>query len=986
MGGTFQDIPGYELLRELGEGGMATVYLAIQHSLDRKVAIKVMRRELRTGSGPMPEFERRFLLEGRTMAKLPHRNIVAVYDIVTREDIAYISMEFLEGGTLSDRMRNGLSLGEAIGIVVQLANGLEFAHRNGVVHRDLKPSNVMFRDAATPVLTDFGIAKQSDVMASRITQTGLVLGTPTYMSPEQASGRETDGRSDQYALGILFYELLTGKPPFVGDTPMAVLMGHALQPPPPLPADLVALQPVFDRMLAKDPKQRFANLQDFVRALRGLVVGNDVLVARLGNVTAASTSERLRALGFSGEVTGGDSDFALDLLRMPRTDPALGARTTGVRPAWRRPRVLVGAGATLAAIVVALTLWLSLRPHTLSDDEQYFVRTLLRQADGFIASGALLAPPGENAFEDVQKVLQKDPGNTRALELVARIAALLREQGERALAAGDLDTAAERGNQALLVDPDDAGVTAFVKRVADDRASRARTQLVGEYLRKAEEAERRRQRTGSGGAHSLLVSALALDPGNATVQARLEAISTAEFTRVRDALARGDNDAAREALEALRAEFGTETAYRDLETRVATARDAAARQQRIDALLASATRALEAGKLVEPPGDNAFEAFGQARELEEGNAAVAAFAKTLVERLVTQAREARDRGDFASSLERAELVMRIDATRRDAVALRDAARDKLGAQRAEIASLLNQARQSIAAGRLLPPARDNARDTLDALLGRDPANAEARALRDALPARVADTLEAALVRQDLDAATTLADAAAKHLPDDARVAALVRDTRARDAARTAETQLREREQRIAAMFAKRPLAAPAAQSAAIGIVALRKDAGPVAARLEQQMADVLAADVRDATSIEAVDAALAIARASSTTLGASAALEAVQVEARTRLAALREQRERELAAQNGELVINALPWGYVDQVLDDARRPVTLPEDRSTPLRLTLPAGSYYVTLRHPGSSKTVSAFARVQPRQRAQASATFAARSADEYVRHAGL
>ncbi|HQX34620.1 MAG TPA: serine/threonine-protein kinase, partial [Dokdonella sp.] len=139
MADRLQDIPGYEMISKLGEGGMATVYLAIQHSLDRKVAIKVMRRQLRgNDGGPMPEFERRFLLEGRTMAKLPHRNIVAVYDIVTRDDVAYISMELLEGGTLSDRMREGLSLGEAIGVVVQLANGLEFAHRNGVIHRDLK--------------------------------------------------------------------------------------------------------------------------------------------------------------------------------------------------------------------------------------------------------------------------------------------------------------------------------------------------------------------------------------------------------------------------------------------------------------------------------------------------------------------------------------------------------------------------------------------------------------------------------------------------------------------------------------------------------------------------------------------------------------------------------------------------------------------------------------------------------------------------------
>jgi RIO-like serine/threonine protein kinase len=133
------------MISELGEGGMATVFLAIQHSLDRKVAIKVMRRELRASNGPMPEFERRFLLEGRTMAKLPHRNIVAVYDIVTREDIAYISMEYLEGVTLKDLIRNKGALPVPVGlrIVKQMCQGLEAAHLQGVVHRDIKPQNML---------------------------------------------------------------------------------------------------------------------------------------------------------------------------------------------------------------------------------------------------------------------------------------------------------------------------------------------------------------------------------------------------------------------------------------------------------------------------------------------------------------------------------------------------------------------------------------------------------------------------------------------------------------------------------------------------------------------------------------------------------------------------------------------------------------------------------------------------------------------------
>jgi serine/threonine protein kinase len=176
------NIPGYELVRELGVGGMATVYLAIQTSLDRKVALKVMRRNIED----VDKFERRFLMEGRTLAKLPHRNIVAVYDIVKGDAASYIAMEYLDGGTLHERMRDGLSLAEAVAIVVQIGGALQFAHDHGVIHRDLKPSNIMFRDESTPVLTDFGIARQQDAQQTRLTQTGMLVGTPTYMSPEQS--------------------------------------------------------------------------------------------------------------------------------------------------------------------------------------------------------------------------------------------------------------------------------------------------------------------------------------------------------------------------------------------------------------------------------------------------------------------------------------------------------------------------------------------------------------------------------------------------------------------------------------------------------------------------------------------------------------------------------------------------------------------------------------------------------------------------------
>jgi serine/threonine-protein kinase PpkA len=324
-------IPGYEYVRELGVGGMATVYLANQRSLDRNVAIKVMKR-----AGADENFEKRFLLEGRTMAKLPHRNIVGVYDIVQNDEINYIAMEFLGGGTLSDHMRQGLSLAEAIAIVVQIAGALQFAHEAGVVHRDLKPANIMFRDAHTPVLTDFGIARAKDAASTRLTQTGMMIGTPTYMSPEQAMGNDVDGRSDQYSLGILFYEMLTGAPPFGGETPLNVVLAHINQPPPPLPAQFAHFQPILDRMLAKDREQRYPDLNVFVRELKAMLTNSDTLLAKLQIDPNQSASEQLRALGFSeSQINTGSRRVEAVRTSGQRGTPA---RACGWSRTTRRPR------------------------------------------------------------------------------------------------------------------------------------------------------------------------------------------------------------------------------------------------------------------------------------------------------------------------------------------------------------------------------------------------------------------------------------------------------------------------------------------------------------------------------------------------------------------------------------------------------------------------------------------------------------------------
>ena len=494
MGNGYIQIPGYEILRPLGAGGMSTVYLALQRSLDRTVAIKVMRRGVDAAAADTAQSEKRFLLEGRMMAKLPHRNIVAVYDIVSNEDVAYIAMEFLGGGALTDRMRTGIALADAIAVIVQIAGALEFAHEHGVVHRDLKPANIMFRDTGTPVLTDFGIARYQDGSATRLTQTGMLVGTPTYMSPEQINGLQVDGRADQYSLGILFYELLTGAPPFRGDTPIAVLMAHLTQAPAPLPPEFKAFQDIFDRVLAKNRDERYPTLKAFSDDLKSRLVHSDTLLMRLQLDPNQTSSEQLRALGFytstpsSGGLRAALSGQHPIPTMPPAATPAPGAVAAPVAPSQRKWWPVAAA---IGAVLLLAVLWGLFGHRRLSHDEQELVNLWNDRAAELIKSGQLVvAAPGSDgsALDFVRKVEQKDPGNSRAEAARAQIGKLLAAQGDAALADKRIDDAEKIDADALKALPGDASLTGLQQRIAQAR-EQARAQAQAD----AQGAETRRK-------------------------------------------------------------------------------------------------------------------------------------------------------------------------------------------------------------------------------------------------------------------------------------------------------------------------------------------------------------------------------------------------------------------------------------------------------------------------------------------------------------
>lgn len=265
----------YDVATELGRGGMAAVYLAHDLSLDRKVAIKVMLPELTRG----PEMVERFRREARTAANLSHPHIIPIYQVREVDGMVFFVMKFVEGRSLDSivQERGALPVRMVETILAQTASALAYAHRKGIIHRDIKPANIMLDEDGWAVVTDFGIAKVSD--ASMLTTTGATMGTPYYMSPEQCSSKPVTGQSDQYSLGIAAYELLTGRPPFDGQNLMEVMSGHFFTPPPPIqqkrPECPTRLEEIVQRMIAKEPAERFPSLDDVVTALAMPALAHD---------------------------------------------------------------------------------------------------------------------------------------------------------------------------------------------------------------------------------------------------------------------------------------------------------------------------------------------------------------------------------------------------------------------------------------------------------------------------------------------------------------------------------------------------------------------------------------------------------------------------------------------------------------------------------------------------------------------------------------
>src|SRR5579884_3717486 len=273
---------GQFIIRErIGSGGMATVFKAYQSTLERYVAIKV----LPAFHAHDQIFVKRFVMEARSVARLAHPNIVQIHDFGQEDDnVFYIVMEYVDGGTLKDRLKmRALTVPESIDFVIQAAEGLGCAHSNGIIHRDVKPANMLLRKDGHLLLSDFGIAKMLEG-TTNLTRAGTGIGTPQYMSPEQGTGQPVDRRSDIYSLGIVLFHCLTGRVPFNADSPLTITVKHLNEP---LPVAFLhhagvpqAIEQVVVKMTAKSPQDRYQTAEELIEALTNALAVSHLSIPR----------------------------------------------------------------------------------------------------------------------------------------------------------------------------------------------------------------------------------------------------------------------------------------------------------------------------------------------------------------------------------------------------------------------------------------------------------------------------------------------------------------------------------------------------------------------------------------------------------------------------------------------------------------------------------------------------------------------------------
>lgn len=767
------EIPGYRILRQLGRGGMATVYLATQESVQRDVALKIMSPQLLAD----PDFGERFLREARIAAKLHHRHVVGVHDVGRHGNYHYIAMEFLGGGTLLNPDGSSRPLDFALRTTREIASALNYAHSKGFVHRDVKPDNVLMRDDGSAALTDFGIARASD-SATHMTQTGTVVGTPHYMSPEQARGRSLDGRADLYSLGIMLYEMLVGRVPYQADDSLAVGIMHITQPVPLLPDRFAAIQPLLSRLLAKQPEDRFQNgdaVADAIEQIELSMSDGGSMIRRFANendntqvlapdaatcaLPAVSVPSRVATPRSTPAPGAGGQRY--------RSEPSMGsldavAATPQLRPMpYRATPRPANAGkpqrgsrvwlyAVIAVIVLGVagfSLWYyqnrlrGLLPNT-------ELNTLISRGQKALIAGALIGPGSAREMFEGARALDID--NDQARKGLNEVGRRLIEQGHASVVQGDFSAA----DKDLVAADEVLGGGADVDRLKDDlHTARTRNTKSGHLLADADAALAAGHLFGSGSAAAIYQQVMDADATNALALNGLQKVAKAAAQQARDAIAAGDIVQANQHIADLTRLSPNNPSIPELRAAIANQHADASQAQEMQLTQAEAQQ--RAGKLA--GDDGAIALFHAVLKHEPNNVRANTGLQKAAQTLIAQANAALDDDN---TVQAGKLLLLASDASPDSRQLRFAqsrlreARERLDiskqqaqispAQAAQIQQLIAAGERALAAGNLIVPPIDSAFDKFRAVLRIDPKNAQATAGLGKIAARAKPLFDQAI--------------------------------------------------------------------------------------------------------------------------------------------------------------------------------------------------------------------------------------------------
>lgn len=797
------EIPGYQISKPLGKGGMAVVYLAVQANFERQVALKIMASHLVADAS----FGERFLREARIVAQLSHQNIVPVYDVGQYQDYHYMAMEYLPGGDLKAKLKKGVTLSEGINIIKAIASGLDYAHRKNFIHRDIKPENILFREEGSPVISDFGIARNTE-SETRMTMTGTVIGSPHYMSPEQAEAAPLDGRTDLYSLGIILYELLTGAVPFSGESAISIGIKHITAQLPPLPPEMAEFQEFIDTALAKDREDRFQTGAEFRQALEEIAFG----LSDTGAATVVVTREEM-AMGSSAANSKNRSGARVSRSsKAPRPsrntgDPRLSAPPRPPEHTRSTSKVALVLSVLALGSLAAVGGWYyttqfspgdqntrTVSQPILTDKEQ----ALLDNAQQAIQDRRLYSPAGDNAQHYLTTLLALSPDLQEAKQAIENLFRRYLTEAETAITSNRLDEANNYLNQS-------SQLTFYIQQAALlEQQRQLRTRVIAARQQQIIVGDRREEvaQMLTNAANALVAGrliapeddnayghyqrALTLDPRNTAARDGIRAVADALLGAAEALTAERKFDDARRRVADAALVLPSHPGLADAQQAIAEAEGVAqaeqeqARQEReakIAALKTDIAEAIEVNRLTLPAGSSALDHIRELQALDPGNRYALDSLQQLVAKLAELGRIAIGAGDLDTAerhltlaqelapgdakLAAVQQEFRAEQERRAQLAAVEKAR------RDAIAQAVTEARQAFAAKNPVA-ALDQLRKALELDAGHETSLALRQQVLTAAYGDMLDHMDAG----ELDAAETLLNGLARHDADAGELARL----------------------------------------------------------------------------------------------------------------------------------------------------------------------------------------------------------------------